>query len=210
MIKFIPHTKQLKTELGRYIQRVYSDQTLKKNLVWEQRRTIEFNVKKRFDDHKSWSHNSNLTDSKGTGVELDIRRNITTAIVPGLSSRRAKRISVGTGNVSKLDRQDPIFRLKNPRRHIDDKRVRLWRILQSGARPHVIMARHPQVHLLNFYWKRVGRRVKRLSVKHPGIRPRKYWYVADMENGGVSLYKSDYEIMDRVKNAFADYLRRAT
>lgn len=77
-------------------------------------------------------HASSFSGQPTSGIPFQIgsmiANNIRTFSLGG-----PNRVFVGTGNLSFMDQNDPIFKLNRPSRLIKSPLVRLWRILEYGA-----------------------------------------------------------------------------
>ncbi len=186
----------------------HKDLRLAEDMLTAQKSEIELRVRSRLITRvykPQGSRDPRLTSSKNTGVIGKISRNITSGVLP--NSVR-KSITTWTGNISLMDKNDPIFSLR-PRRQIGHSKVRLWRILEAGTlkKFYPITARNkPQ---LRFFWKRRGKAVRTKQVVHPGIEGRNYF----LKNNGLLLtkqvtYETDKAIVGRIKEAFRRYIRR--
>ena len=189
------------------INNSHRDPRLLSDIGIAQKEEIEHRVKTRLITRSS--RDSNLTSSKNTGIIRKISRNITSGVQ---TSQVRKDIVSWTGNISLMDKEDPVFNLR-PQRLIAHNKVRLWRILEAGTVkknypiPRIALLRgSPQ---LSFFWKRIGKRVRRSQVIHPGIKGRNYF----LRNNSFLLekqivYETDRKITLRIKNAFRKYIRR--
>lgn len=101
------------------------------------------------------------------GVTAKLQQNITSGV-----NRAEKMISAWTGDIKKMDADDPIFLLAKPSRNVGDK-VRLWRILQYGTKKYYPIP--PRGKFIHYLWRRnnVWITSNTGTKRHPGVRAKR-------------------------------------
>jgi len=111
------------------------------------------------------------------GIRNDINCNIFSKFMRG-----GNVLHVGTGEISYMDRKDPILSLGRDLKGKSGLPVRLWRILNWGVKGKYEIAARGK-GLLTFFWIKLGRWVRFKKVNHPGQKGKFYFNKAAQEVG---------------------------
>ncbi len=111
------------------------------------------------------------------GIRNDINCNIFSKFMRG-----ANKLNIGTGEISYMDRKDPILNLDRDLKGKSGLPVRLWRILNWGVKGKYEIAARGK-GFLTFFWTKIGRWMRLKKVNHPGQKGKFYFNKAVQEAG---------------------------